>query len=42
MKWKKEFTYTALLAGLWSLLSMDDMLETLGAEKIKSLLAKIL
>ncbi len=36
MKWKKEFTYTALLAGLWSLLSMDDMLETLGAKKIKS------
>jgi hypothetical protein len=42
MKWKKEYTYTALLAGLWSLLSMDDMLKTLGAEKIKSLLAKIL
>lgn len=42
MKWKKEFTYTALLAGLWSLLSMDDMLEALGTEKIKSLLAKIL
>lgn len=42
MKRKKEFTYTALLAGLWSLLSMGDMLENLGAEKIKSLLAKIL
>lgn len=41
MKWKKEFTYTALLAGLWALLSMDDMLETIGAEKIKSLLAKL-
>jgi hypothetical protein len=42
MKWKKEFTYNALLAGLWSLLSMDDMLENFGAEKIKSLLGKIL
>jgi len=41
MKRKKEFTYTALLAGLWALLSMDDMLETIGAEKIKSLLAKL-
>lgn len=42
MKWKKEFTYTALLAGLWILLSVDDVLETLGAEKIKSLLGKLI
>ncbi|OHC24739.1 MAG: hypothetical protein A3F63_16695 [Pseudomonadales bacterium RIFCSPHIGHO2_12_FULL_40_16] len=42
MKRKKEFTYPALLDGLWSLLAMDDMLENIGAEKIKSLLASIL
>lgn len=39
MKWGKEFTYPALLAGLWSLLTMDDMLNNYGLEKIKSLIS---
>lgn len=42
MRWKKEYTYPALLDGLWVLLSMEDALENIGAEKIKSLLGSIL
>lgn len=41
MKWKVEFTYNALLAGLWALLAMDDMLNSYGVEKIKSLLDSV-
>lgn len=41
MKWKVEFTYNALLAGLWSLLAMQDMLNNYGVEKIKSLLDNV-
>jgi hypothetical protein len=39
MKWKKEYTHTALCAGLWTLLSMQDMLDNYGIDKIRSLLA---
>lgn len=41
MKWGKDFTYNALLAGLWSLLSMDNMLSHYGIEKIKSLISSV-
>lgn len=41
MKWGKEFTYPALLAGLWSLLAMDNMLNNYGIEKIKSLISDV-
>jgi len=41
MKWGKEFTYPALLAGLWNLLAMDDMLNNYGIEKIKSLISSV-
>ncbi len=41
MKWGKNFTYNALLAGLWSLLSMDNMLSHYGVEKIKSLISSV-
>lgn len=37
MKWKIEFTHNALLAGLWALLSMQDMLNNYTPEKINSL-----
>jgi len=41
MKWKKEFTCTALCAGLWSLLSMQDLLENYSVDKIKSLISDV-
>ena len=41
MKRGKDFTYPALLAGLWSLLTMDDMLNNYGIDKIKSLISKV-
>jgi len=41
MKWKKEFTYPALFAGLWNLLAMEDMLNSYGLDKIKSLVSSI-
>lgn len=41
MKWKKEFTYNALYAGLWILLSMDEILENYNTDKIKSLLSSV-
>lgn len=41
MKWGKEFTYNALLAGLWSLLAIDNTLNNYGIEKIKSLISDI-
>lgn len=41
MKWKTEFTYPALFAGLWNLLAMDDMLNSCGQDKIKSLISSI-
>lgn len=37
MKWKKEFTCNALCAGLWSLLSLIDLLENYTVDEIKSL-----
>lgn len=41
MKWKKEFTYPALLAGLWTLLSMQNILEHHRLSEIKSLLTTV-
>lgn len=41
MKWKKEFTYTSLLAGLWSLLSLHDLLENYSVDKIKTLISDV-
>lgn len=41
MKWGKEFTYPSLLAGVWSLLAIDDMLNNYGIDKIKSLISEI-
>jgi hypothetical protein len=41
MKWKVEFTYNALLAGLWALFAAEDILNKYGAEKIKSLLSNV-
>lgn len=41
MKWKVEFTYNALLAGLWALLATQDLLNNFSLEKIKSLLEDI-
>jgi hypothetical protein len=41
MKWKKEFTHTSLCAGLWSLLSIQDLLETYSVDKIKSLISDV-
>lgn len=41
MKWKKEFTYTALCAGLWALLSIEEILEHYDPDKIKSLVSDI-
>lgn len=41
MKWKKEFTYTSLCAGLWSLLSLQDLLENYSVDQIKSLISKV-
>lgn len=41
MKWKKEFSYPALCAGLWVLLSLEDMLSIHGLDKIKSLISGI-
>lgn len=38
MKRKVEFTYNALLAGLWALLAMQDILNNYNIEEIKSLL----
>ena len=37
MKWKKKFTCTALCAGLWSLLSIIELLEKYSVDEIKSL-----
>lgn len=41
MKWKKEFTYTSLCAGLWSLLALQDLLENYSVDKIKSLVSGV-
>lgn len=41
MKWKKEFTYTALCAGLWALLSIQDLLEIYSVDEIKSLVSDV-
>jgi hypothetical protein len=41
MKWKKEFTCTALCAGLWVLLSMQNILDYYDPEKIKSLFSHV-
>ena len=41
MKWKKEFTCTALCAGLWALLAIRDVLDNYDIDKIKSLLASV-
>jgi len=41
MKWKTEYTYNALLAGLWVLLAMQDMLNNYNVDKIKSLLENV-
>lgn len=42
MKWKKEFTCSAMCAGLWVLLSMLDMLENYDIDKLKSLISSVL
>jgi len=36
MKWKVAFTHSALLAGLWSLINMQHLIEEIGVEGIKS------
>lgn len=41
MKWKKEFTYTSLCAGLWVLLSIEEVLANYDSDKIKSLVSGI-
>jgi len=41
MKWKKEFTYTSLCAGLWALLSLQDLLENYSVDKIRSLISDV-
>jgi hypothetical protein len=41
MKWKKEYTRTSLCAALWSLLSIQDLLETYSVDKIKSLISDV-
>lgn len=41
MKWKKEFTIPALLAGLWALLSMQNILEHHKLGEIKSLFTSV-
>lgn len=41
MKWKKEFTCTAMCAGLWVLLSALDLLESHGIDKIRSLVSSV-
>jgi hypothetical protein len=35
MRWKKEFTYASLYAGLCSLLSLQDLLENYSIDEIK-------
>ena len=41
MKRKKDFTYTSLCAGLWALLSLQDLLENYSVDKIKSLISDV-
>jgi hypothetical protein len=41
MKWKKTFTHSALLAGLWSLLSVQELLQNYDFKKIKSLISDV-
>jgi hypothetical protein len=41
MKWGKEFTYPSLFTGLWSLLSLQDLLENYSVDKIKSLITDV-
>lgn len=41
MKWKKEFTYNSLYAGLCSLLALQDLLETYDVDKIRSLISEV-
>ena len=38
MKWGVEFTYNALFAGLWSLLTMNDLLEQYDPQQLKELI----
>ena len=40
MKRQKTFTLPALLSGLWSLLSLQDLLENYSISKIQSLIAE--
>ena len=41
MKRQKIFTLPALLSGLWSLLSLQDLLENYSISKIQSLIANL-
>ncbi len=41
MKWGVEFTYLALLAGLWSLLAMLDILHHYEVDELRQM-AKLL
>lgn len=41
MKWGKEYTYPAILAGLWIFLSMQNTLQQHKLCEIESLLASI-
>jgi len=38
MKWGVEFTYNALFAGMWSLLTIQDLFDQYEPEKIKTLI----
>jgi hypothetical protein len=42
MKWKKAFTFPALLSGLWSLLSLQELLQNYSVKEIQSLVSGIL
>lgn len=41
MKWRKTFTFPALLSGLWSLLSLQELLQNYSANKIQSLISGV-
>ena len=42
MKWKVEYTYPALLSGLWSLLSMLEVLQEYEIEHLREMAHRIL
>lgn len=41
MKWKHEYTYNALYAGLSSLLAMQDLLERYPVDEIRGFISSI-